>query len=386
MAKTYRDLGPYSDLVAAAAKDHRLWPGVKPGESTRRRLLDSLRFQPRDPKPLAVKVEGRWERDGLVGEAISWSVGYGPRTQAWVVKPAGVQGKLPGVLALHDHGGFKFIGKEKIADGPEPLPQWIAVYRDMYYAGRPWANELARQGFVVLVHDTFLWGSRKVPYETMSAGNRDLAEIFADKVTREGSESFPNGIPREVGVYNLAAGFEENTVEKYAAALGTTMAGMVNFDDRVAVNYLLSRKDVSGKGVGAIGLSGGGMRTVLLQATTREIAAAVVAGAMTTYAGLLDHNVVSHTWMVYPAGWPAMCDWSDAVAARAPSPLMVQYDEEDQLYTPEGQKAAHRRIAAHYKAKGKPRNYIGEFYPGPHKFDLPMQESAFAFLARSLGK
>jgi hypothetical protein len=33
---------------------------------------------------------------------------------------------------------------------------------------------------------------------------------------------------------------------------------------------------------------------------------------------------------------------------------------------------------------GNPQNYVGEFYPGPHKFDLAMQASAFAWLKRWL--
>ena len=35
-------------------------------------------------------------------------VGYGPRTEAWLLKPVGAKGRLPGVVALHDHGGFYF--------------------------------------------------------------------------------------------------------------------------------------------------------------------------------------------------------------------------------------------------------------------------------------
>ncbi len=57
-------------------------------------------------------------------------MGYGPRTVAWVLRPAGVRDPLPGVLALHDHGGFKFYGKEKIADGPEmPGPSVVELRR-----------------------------------------------------------------------------------------------------------------------------------------------------------------------------------------------------------------------------------------------------------------
>jgi len=60
------------------------------------------------------------------------------------------------------------------------------------------------------------------------------------------------------------------------------------------------------------------------------------------------------------------------LAGRAPSPLMVQYDKEDALFSIEGMRAADRRIAKHYQSVGKRKNYVGEFYDGPHKFDVPM--------------
>ncbi len=49
-----------------------------------------------------------------------------------------------------------------------------------------------------------------------------------------------------------------------------------------------------------------------------------------------------------------------------------------------GMRAADRRIAMHYRAVGKPENYRGEFYPGPHKFDVPMQREAFEFYKKNL--
>ena len=73
------------------------------------------------------------------------------------VCPAGAPGPLPGIVALHDHGGFKFYGKEKIAEGPDTPPQVIADFWTTYYGGRAWANALAREGFAVLIPDTFLW-------------------------------------------------------------------------------------------------------------------------------------------------------------------------------------------------------------------------------------
>ncbi|MGC8782741.1 MAG: dienelactone hydrolase family protein, partial [Anaerolineae bacterium] len=309
---------------------------------------------------------------------LSWWVGYGPRTHAWLLKPAGAQGPLPAVIALHDHGGFKYFGKEKIAEGPdEPLPV-LREFWARYYGGRPWANALAREGFVVLVHDTFLWGTRRIPLETMPEATRTLIEATRE-LWMQG-----NPAPEEIARYNAATSQHEHLVEKYCNLLGTTLAGVVSHEDRIALNVLRSRPEVDPARVACCGLSGGGNRSTLLLATHEGIAAAIIVGLMSTYEGLLDHNVASHTWMLFPHGWSRYGDWPDIAASRAPMPLLVQYDQEDDLFTPAGMAAAHERLIAHYAAVGRPDAYTGQFYPGPHKFDLEMQAAAFAWLKTQL--
>jgi dienelactone hydrolase len=369
---TYRHLGVYSDLVDAAKRQRPLYPVARPGEATQAKVRERLGFCSGPEAPLNVQMHARWERDGVEGELVSWSVGYGPRTEAYVLKPAGVSGPLPGVLALHDHGGFKFYGKEKIADGPDGMPApLLQNFRDGCYGGRAYANELAREGFVVVAHDTFLWGSRKFPVEDMPA---DLSAQAG-----AGGE-----LAAQIQAYNAAAGPHEHLVAKYCNLLGTGMPGVVCFEDRVALNYLRSRAEVAPERVACLGLSGGGNRSAMLAASHGGLKAAAIVGLMTTYEGVLDHNVYSHTWMLYPYGMALDMDWSDLAACRAPLPLLVQYDEQDDLFTPEGMRAAHARLSDHYAWAGAPDAYVGQWYPGPHKFDLPMQRAAFDWLKANL--
>lgn len=371
-----RDLGPFSDWVDAA---RRLTPArtAEPGEETRRRLREVLGFAGGSEQPLDPAEGPSWVRDGVRGQQLTWSVGYGPRTQAWLLRPAGESGALPGVLALHDHGGFKYHGLEKIADGAGETPHYLAGYRAIYYGGRAWANELAREGFAVLVHDTFGWGSRRFPLDTMPSAIRRQAE------TRSLWDA-PVGQPAEVSAYNAAAGPHELMIEKYCALLGTTLAGVVSYEDRVATNYLLARPDVADGGVGCVGLSGGGNRAALLLATHDGIIAAGIVALMSTYQGLLDHNVAGHTWMLFPHGWARHGDWPDIAACRAPLPLLVQYAAQDDLFTPDGMRAADQRLAGHYAAAGAPAAYRPQWYQGPHRFDAGMQAAAFSWLRDAL--
>ncbi len=273
---------------------------------------------------------------------------------------------------------MKFFGKEKIADGNEPIPDAVKELRKHLYDGRAFANDLARQGFVVLVHDVFLWGSRRFPLETMPESIRQLAR----QRSKTGKKSA--GKPDAVYRYERAAREHEHLIAKYCNLLGTTLAGVVNFEDRTALRYLRSRPDVSAGPIGCVGLSGGGCRTALLQATSDEIGAAVIVGMMSTHPELLDHQVACHTWMFFPPGLARIADWPDLAASRAPSPLLVQYNRHDQLFPLDGMRAAHQRIAADYAHSGQAEAYQGKFYDGPHKFDAVMQDDAFAWLRAQL--
>jgi dienelactone hydrolase len=373
--ESFKHLGPFSDLVsfseAARARSLLSAPSLTPAR-VRELLGVDLDSQPRD-----VQVDGRWTSDGVDGEEVSWSVGYGPRTQAWVLRPTGHKGPLPGVLTLHGHDSFKWNGKEKIADGPGERSPELATVRRKLYGGRAFATELARRGFTVLVHDAMLWGSRRFPADDMPGQGSPPPE---DRWIAADSE----GDAEDVQWYNRLAARHEHVMAKYCTLLGISLAGLVNYEDRIAAEYLAGRLDVRAGGLGCMGLSGGGCRTVLLQATSDWITAAVVAGMMSTYRGLLDGHVANHTWMLFPPALTAVADWPDVAATRAPSPLLVQYLLDDSLFSVPGMRAAHDRLQHVYENAGAGNAYVGQFYPGSHRFDVAMQEAAFEQLDKWL--
>lgn len=377
-------LGVYGDWVAAAPGPRAR--AARPDRDLVRRLASEILAYPGpdgrtgSPRPADVRVERRWQAEGVAGEEISWWAGYGPRTRAWVLKPAAAGGPLPGVLALHGHDGFKYYGKEKIADGPEPSPPVIAALRRHYYQDRAFANDLAREGFVVLVPDVFGWGSRRFPLAEMPPLIRRLGELTAGTAP---PDTVPGGVPGEIARYNAAAWHHEHLIEKYCTLLGTTLAAVVAHEDRLALRYLRARPDTTDQ-TASIGLSGGGCRSALLRATSEELTAAVVIGMMGSYDSLLDHNVIDHTWMLMPAGLAARADWPDLAACRAPAALLVQYNRDDELFPLDGARSAHERIAAHYADAAAPAAYTGQFYAGHHKFDQAMQRDAFTWLKAQL--
>jgi hypothetical protein len=89
--------------------------------------------------------------------------------------------------------------------------------------------------------------------------------------------------------------------------------------------------------------------------------------------------------MFFPPGLAAIADWPDLAASRAPSPLLIQYNRDDQLFPSRGcNLPTLARVAFHYEQAGQPSRYLGRFYDRPHKFDKEMQKEAFAWLVTAM--
>src|SRR5882762_1803380 len=94
MAEHFQHLGVFSDWVAAADNHSHIHPTAAPGAATRHRIREVLGFTNGPAIPQDVRLDRTWTRDGVVGEEVSWSVGYGPRTTAWILRPDESRGPL----------------------------------------------------------------------------------------------------------------------------------------------------------------------------------------------------------------------------------------------------------------------------------------------------
>lgn len=369
---SYRDLGDYGDWVDEARSS---LSGLAPEltvEQLRGVLTATLAFGAPGRRQTSPTIDQTWRADGLRGEAISWDVGYGPRTRGWVLRPD-TDDVLPGVVALHCHGHHKVHGKEKLANGPAGPVAGVAALRAEFYDGRALAHELARQGFVVLVHDVFLWGSRRFDLSTM--------ERALGRTESPDASGTPDGY---VARYNRVAIDHEHLVAKYCSALGTHLGAVVSHEDRIAVDHFVARPDVASGGVGIVGFSGGGARAAFLMATSPRVRAAVVVGMMSSHRHVLDRHVAPHTWMFFPPELARIGDWPDVAASGAPVPLLVQYGQSDPMFTAQGMRAAHEQLGRRYLQVGAEDAYTGEFYDSAHRFTAPMQDRAFAWLSERL--
>jgi hypothetical protein len=88
--------------------------------------------------------------------------------------------------------------------------------------------------------------------------------------------------------------------------------------------------------------------------------------------------------MIYIPGLPLELDYPEVLGLRVPLPTLVLNDNEDDLFTPAEMHRADQILAEVYKKAGAESRYRCSFYPGKHKFDLPMQDEAFAWFDRWL--
>jgi dienelactone hydrolase len=340
------------------------WPDLEAWRTrARARVHELLSYDPPAPA-LDCRVEDRWERDGCVTELLSWAQPFGPRTEAFLIRPSGRADRLPGVVALHDHSGFYWFGKEKIArprgEEPEPLR---ALKRDEY-GGASWANECARRGYAVLVPDAFLWGSRRL----------DPTSVPAEYTAAVRAAS--PGSAEQIHAFNEFMSGHETDIAKTLFLSGATWTGVMAWEDRRALDCLAARPDVDPARLGCAGLSGGGLRTIYLSALDSRIRCAVCVGFMSTNREVLAEKVTRHTWMYHVPGLSEHLDLPDVLSLHAPLPLMLQCDSDDPLWTLEGQRQSDERLKQVYALMGAADRYQGRFYPGEHKFDLAMQKDA----------
>jgi dienelactone hydrolase len=377
------------------------WTSVEEWRKTARAELARSLCRPtenenKDAAASDVVVKRSSERDGLSIEEISWQLPWGPRTEAVFLKPKGAAGRLPGVLALHDHAGNKYFGKRKITRAAAPPHPMMEQHQGLYYGGVAWADELARKGFAVLVHDTFPFESRKVlasdlpPYavQRLMSDPENAREVTPEDL-RSTDPVRRYDVPADepeaaITAYNAFAAQHETLVAKSLFSAGTTWPGVALAEDMAALSYLASRPDVDPVRLACGGLSGGGMRTAFLAGTDDRIRCAFTAGFMTTWSDFCRNVSYTHTWMAFAPGLPELLDFPEVLGLRAPLPSLVIATTEDPLFTLSETERAGRILGEVYAKAGAPDAFQISILPGPHKFDRPMQEMTFAWMKRWL--
>ncbi len=336
-------------------------------------MMEMLGYQP-EPVALNPVILEKTKKTGYTRYKVRYSLTPYRQTEAFLLIPDGLTEPAPAVIALHDHGGFYYFGKEKIVE-TENQPEILKEFIENSYGGRTYADELARKGFVVLCPDALYFGSQRLDTSL-------LPDYFKD--------NFPgiNSKDKDISIkaHNQFYSSYEQIMARYFFGSGTTWPGVLFHGDRVAVDFLLSRPEVDPSRIGCIGLSIGGFRSAHLFGLDPRIRACVDAGWMTSYSMQMENHFRHHTWMIYVPRQLEYLDLPDVVTLGAPKPLLIINCKKDQLYTMDAMQASAEKIGRIYEKFNAAARFEVRWYDVPHSLNVEMQDDAIAWLELWLKK
>jgi len=242
---------------------------------------------------------------------------------AYVLVPKGVQGKMPGVVAVHGHGYGKndLVGlwedgtKRSIADGYQ----------------KDFALEIMRRGMVVVVPDQIGFGKR-----------RDHEDI--------------------------KKGYYESSCRKlsfWAQMLGKTVLGLRIWDVMRCIDYLSTLSMVNHDRIGSMGISGGGATTLFAASLDERIKVAVVSGYLCTFKDSIMN--IHHCECNYIPGILKYAEMYDIACMIAPRPLLVESGTRDDIFPIEAVNVAYEHVKKAYELLHAEERLDRDVFEGRHQ-------------------
>jgi dienelactone hydrolase len=344
-----------SDKFKAA--DHPAWRKKMLAE-----VFDAMHYAPAKCEFAAETVE-RIDCGKFFREKIYFNTTPELRVPAYVMIPKDLTGKAPAIVALHDHGGFYRWGKEKLVKLPGEHAS-LTEFKECY-ANRSIADDLAEQGYIVIVIDLFYWGERRLRLP-------------------DDPKSGPDETKEDVRRFNGARGPMEQLVARTIFTSGFTWAGLIFWDDIRTVDYLASRPEVDANRIGCVGLSLGAWRANHLTALDERIKAGVAVCWLSSFKELQSRNIINTVGLTkLLPGLYRRLDMPDVVSLAAPRPLLCINGLKDGLFPVEsGVKPAYRTLENVYAKIGAADKFRGHLYDSPHEFNADMQREAWDWLKK----
>jgi dipeptidyl aminopeptidase/acylaminoacyl peptidase len=284
----------------------------------RSQLWDLLGDLPDRPKQPAVKTLSREDRGEFTLEKFEFDNLAGATVPGYLLLPKRVEGRVPGVLFCHWHGGQYDLGKEQMFQ-TNSIPE----------AAGP---ALARQGFAVLGIDAYCFGER--------------------------NGRGPGG-PKERG------GSGEMTASKFNLWVGRTLWGMMLRDDLMALDYLASRPEVDSKRLGAMGISMGATRTWWLMALDERLKTGVAVACLTRYEDLIRNQALhAHGIYYFVPNLLKYFDTEAVISLIAPRPVLFMTGDQDEGSPVSGIHAVDHAVRPVYRLYGRDAEFQNLVYPG----------------------
>lgn len=282
---------------------------------------------------------------------------------------AGDGEKRPAVLALHDHGAWFSIGKEKIVtpmydDEQDSLTNAVRMadakaWKEKFYAGQSVADSLAKAGFIVLVTDALYWNQ---PVKEL------LKEDEVARILKENVKPHNKALQQQ----------QENFYWDHLIATGEAWFETILREDKESVSYLMQLPTVDTTQIIAWGFSLGAYRAWQLAAEDQRVSACGASNWFSTQSAQGGVLTNSSSYSMYrptlyePNGnaETSIVDYPDIALQIAPRPFLIQYGTEDHVISREGCEVAIAIVEEAYKksdaSQASPLSVIS--YPAAHRF------------------
>lgn len=339
------------------AADYAAWQ-----KKMRQRVFDAMQYAP-DKCDFAAQVVERTDCGDFIREKVYFNTTPQLRIPAFVLVPKNLKGKAPAIVALHDHGGYYRWGKEKLVKLDDEHAH-LTKFKQACYGGNSIADDLARQGYVVIVIDMFYWGERRM-------------RLPADPPIGKETDA-------DINNFNGHRGGFEDVIARTIYTAGFTWPGLIFWDDLRTVDYLASRPEVDPDRIGCVGLSVGAWRAGHLTAFDDRIKAGVAVCWLTSFKDIQAKHVVWTTGLTkLLPGLYRQLDMPDVVSLSAPRALLCINGLKDSLFPVEtGVRTAYETLEAVYAKVGAADKFKGHLYDTPHEFNKDMQKEAWAWLKK----
>lgn len=324
---------------AATVEAHAVWRQDLRGRL--RELLGLHRLVPTAPHP---RVTETVQCAGYRRERVEIDTEPGVTMPLYVLIPDGLTAPVPGLLAPHGHGSGGKLAVAGVADDPR-IAQTIAQHNYDY------GVQAVRRGYVVFCPDARGFGERR---ESFSAAPEHLLNSSCQQLAH------------------------------MALPLGLTVAGMWTWDLLVLLDYIQTRPEVAGQKLGGIGLSGGGLQLLYLNALDDRLACTVCSGYFYGVADSLLQLSNNCACNYNPHLWE-LADMGDLGALIAPRPLLIEAARQDPLNGPRGIDNVLEQVAIAqqaYNLLGAGEQLATDLFDGGHVWHGTV---AFDWLARWLG-
>jgi len=331
--------GGFASFQTPVPKSMQSWNKRRP--SIRNKLWRLLGDLPELFTP-KVTVHKKALIDGFRLERFTFDNGVGHTVYGYMLVPSRRKGRRPAILYHHYHGGKYKQGKEEVVTRVFPKLDFTT------------GMVLAREGYVVLCIDAYAFGERRFQGP---AGEKE-----------EGRKT-------------------ETSLFKMFLWQGRTLWGMMVCDDLLALNYLVSRREVDSERIAAMGMSMGSTRTWWAAALDERIKVAVSVACLTRYQNLIAHGRLWEHGIYYyvPNMLKEKLDTESVVALIAPRPLLTLTGDRDGGSPADGVRIINSFQENIYRLYGKSENFRGMIYKSlGHHYTPEMWQETLKWLKEHL--